>query len=243
MNYKLALKEFDNHYKKYDFNDVTIVRNYYHSLRVMELSKLLAKYNNFNKDDIIISGIAGLLHDYACFEQWTKYKTLKDKNSIDHGDLAVKRLFDEEEINKYGIDLEYYDEIYDAIKYHNKIKVPEGFTKHNEMICKVVRDADKIDNFYLFSINKELFEEDDSLITKDIELTFFSGKQIRKTDIKNKNDRIILDLCMIFDLNFEYSLKYIDDNNLIWKMYDNIQNKKLFKQYFDFIDKYVKGRL
>lgn len=66
----------------------------------MGLAKLIASKSNFNKEDIELATIAGLLHDYARFEQWTKYHTHDDSKSVDHGDLAVKILFPDE-IKKY----------------------------------------------------------------------------------------------------------------------------------------------
>ena len=133
MNTENIKKEFKNHYKKYDCNDMSIVLKYYHSLRVMELSRLIAKYNNFNDNDAEIAAIVGLLHDYSRFEQWEKYKTFVDSNSVDHADLAVQRLFDEKEITNYSLNEENYDEIYDAIKYHNKLFIPDNLTEQKYM--------------------------------------------------------------------------------------------------------------
>ena len=44
---------------------------------------------------------------------------------------------------------------------------------------------------------------------------------------------------MIFDLNFKYSYKYLRENNLIEKLWDRIKNKEMFKEYFEFINKYI----
>ena len=83
----------------------------------MELSKLIAQSSNFSDIDIEMAIIIGLLHDYARFEQWTRYKTYSDIKSVDHGDLAIQMLFDNNEIENYYLNKENYDEIYDAIKY------------------------------------------------------------------------------------------------------------------------------
>ena len=69
----------------------------------MDLYMLLAKYNNFNDEDNKITMLVGLLHDYARFEQYTKYQTYSDIKSIVHGDLAIKRLFNENEIINYYV--------------------------------------------------------------------------------------------------------------------------------------------
>ena len=243
MDVERIKKEFKKHYKKYDYHDEAIICKYYHSIRVMDLSRLIAKYAGFSDNDAEIAAIVGLLHDYARFEQWTKYKTYRDIDSIDHGDLAVQMLFDNNEIKNYSSNKENYDEIYDAIKYHNKKFVPENLSEHNKLLCNVVRDADKLDIFYLLSINKGLFLEDAEEISENINFDFYEHKIIDRHNIKNKNDEIILALSMMFDLNFKYSFKYLYDTNLIWRMYDNIKDKTKFKKYFEYIDKYVEERM
>ena len=65
-------EEFRKHYENYDIEETAIKRKYYHSLRVMDLSILIAKYLGLNNKDITLASFIGLLHDYARFEQWTK---------------------------------------------------------------------------------------------------------------------------------------------------------------------------
>ena len=95
MNIEKLKEVFKKYVEKYDMTDKNIIRKFYHSYRVMDLCMMLADDNNFNKEDMEIAILIGLLHDYARFEQWTKFGTYNDLISIDHGDLAVKKLFDE----------------------------------------------------------------------------------------------------------------------------------------------------
>ena len=235
-------KNFKIHAEKYDMNDIAIIRKFYHSYRVMDFCMLLAKYNNFNDDDTNIAMLVGLLHDYSRFEQWTNYKTYSDIKSIDHGDLAVERLFKDREILNYCKNIEYYDEIYDAIKYHNKYSYPEYLSEHNKLLCKIIRDADKLDIFYLLGINKELMVEDDGIISNKVKEDFYNNKSISRLNCENKNDDILLSIAMIFDLNFNYSFKYIKDMKLIDKIYENIENKTIFEPYFNYINQYIEKR-
>ena len=239
---KLKLK-FKEHVYKYDINDNAIIRKFYHSYRVMDLCMLLAKYNNFSYENTEIAMLVGLLHDYARFEQWTKYKTYSDLKSVDHGSLAVERLFDNKEILDYCDQTDYYDEIYDAIKYHNKISIPDALSLHNKLLCKIVRDADKLDIFYLFGINSDLQKEDNSDIDEDVKNHFYNNESINREIIKSKNDEIILNLAMVFDLNFKYSLEYLKKYNLLDKMFQNIKDKNKFKPYFDYVKKYIDERI
>ena len=243
MDVNKIKEEFKKHFRKYDVNEPAIIRKYYHSIRVMDISRIIAKYAGFNDNDAEIAAIVGLLHDYARFEQWTKYQTYSDLKSIDHGDLAVSMLFDNNEIEKYTKIRDNYDEIYDAIKYHNKIAIPKGLTEHNNLLCKIIRDADKLDIFYLFSINKMLLPEDGQTISEQVKKDFFDGKLINRTDVSSKNDDVVLGLSMIFDLNFDYSFEYLIERNLLWRIYDNINDKERFQDYFEFVDDYIHERV
>lgn len=243
MDIEKLKSTFNKYVEQFDMCDTAIIRKYYHSLRVMNIAGSIAKNNNFSESDIEICILVGLLHDYARFFQWTKYKTFNDNISLDHGDLAVKLLFDDEEIKNYTENIEYYDEIKDAIKYHNKYAVSLDMSKHNSIISKVIRDADKLDIFYLFGVDKEVFKEDDKLPSKDVIEAFYQEKVIDSHIVKSKSDNILLDLAMIYDLNFDYSFKYIKENKLVEKMYENVNNKALFKEYFDYINNFIDERI
>lgn len=234
-------EQFRKHFEKYDITEPAIIRKYYHSIRVMDLAILIAKYASFNDCDTEVAAIAGLLHDYGRFEQWAKYKTYKDKDSIDHGDLAVERLFKDNEIVDYKLDFNDYDEVYDAIKYHNKYSIPDSLSKHNELLCKVIRDADKLDIFYLRT-NKSFVKEGGDISLK-IENDFFNEQCINKMDVISYNDEVISVLAMIYDLNFDYSFDYLDKSQLLEKMYSVLEDEKRFEKYFDYIDKYIKRRM
>ena len=244
MNKKDLIKIFTDYvFNNYDMNDSRIALKYFHSLRVMDIAEEIAIKNNFSQNDVELSIIIGLLHDYARFVQWKKYKTYNDINSIDHGDLGVELLFDINEIEKFNIKREYYDEIYDAIKYHNKIDVIDNISVHNNIFCKLIRDADKLDILYLYGTDMSLFKEDDKKISNDIKEEFYYKKQIDRKKVVSKNDKIILDLAMIFDLNFDYSYKYIRKNKLTQKLWKRIENKEMFKEYFEYINKFIDERI
>ena len=244
MNKEELKEKFKEYvFENFDMNENRISLKYYHSLRVMDIANNIAINENFNESDIELSNIVGLLHDYARFPQWKKYNTYSDINSIDHGDLGVELLFDNKKIESFNIKKEYYDEVYDAIKYHNKLVTKENISVHNKLLCKLIRDADKLDIFYLYGTDKTLFIQDDKEISEEIKKDFYQKKQIDRNLVKSKNDNIILNLGMIFDLNFDYSYKYIKENKLIDKLWERIVDKDKFKEYFEYVKKYVDERI
>ena len=106
-----------------------------------------------------------------------------------------------------------------------------------------LRDADKLDIFYLLGINEEFILEDDEEISDNIKKEFYSNKPIKHSDIKNKSDGVILKLAMVFDLNFDYSFRYVYYNNMIDKIFENIFNKAKFLPYFNYVKSYIKMKI
>lgn len=237
------IQTFTEYVNNFDMNEVAISRKYYHSLRVMDIALLIARNENFSEKDIELSILIGLLHDYARFPQWRDNLTYIDNDSYDHGDLAVELLFDKNEIENFYQEKKDYDEIYDAIKYHNKLSIKDNLSIHNNKLCKLVRDADKLDIFYILSSTKDWFKEDDKEINENIKRSFYKEEQASYVDVLSHNDKIVLDFALVFDINYKTSFKYIKENKLIEKMYENLENKELFKEYYDYVLNYVNERI
>lgn len=233
------INKFINYANTFDLNDENIKRKYFHSLRVMSWAEKIAISENLGKNDIEVSLVSGLLHDYARFTQWKIYHTYSDLKSVDHGDLGVEMLFKNNEILNFYTKVKNYDEIYNAIKYHNKHSVPANLSRHNKEIAYIVRDADKLDIFNIFVQGTLNLKESDDEISEEVKKFFYKNKSINYKIINNENDDIILKIAMLFDLKYRYSIKYIIENNLLDKLYMNIKDKERFKEYFEYMKKYL----
>ena len=155
----------------------------------------------------------------------------------------INKIIDNKEIyNFYAEEADFY-KIKLAIKYHNKIKVPATVKNDELMLCNIIRDADKLDIFNLKIQQKSLFAEDDKEISSNIKEKFFDNNMINYKDLKSKNDKIILTLAMFYDINSDFSYKYIVKNQIIEKLFDKIEDKEKYKKYFEHITKFVENRL
>ena len=242
INLLKEFDRFDEYVESYDITDSMIALKYFHSYRVMHLCGEIADDLNLNIEDTYLAMVIGLLHDYARFTQWTKYKTFSDIDSVDHGDLACELLFENNEIEKFNIDNKYYGIIYDAIKYHNKYSYPQNLNERSKLFCKLIKDADKLDIFYLCSIGDIKLPADNSEISDLIDKEFYENKLLNKSNSKNINEGILLKLSMIFDLNFEYSFKYLKNTKIMDEIFNKIENKKLFEPYFNYVKDIVEKR-
>ncbi len=251
INLEKARNEFIEYTNGYDTNEEMIKLKIGHSIRVMEISKKIALSINLEEEKVKIATLIGLLHDIARFEQYTIYKTFSDKESIDHGDLGVKILQENNFLRNF-IESDKYDNIIlRAIGNHNKYELEKGLNPEEEIFAKIIRDADKIDIFYeaetmFWKDDKEVIEN--SICTPNILEEFVKCKLIDRRKYKtNKGiDKIVQLLAFIFDINFKASIEIIDENNYIENIlnrfdYKKEETKQQVKQIKEITKKYIQN--
>lgn len=242
MEIKDVQKVFDSYVKKFDMTDYDIAYKYRHSYRVKEISKSIAQSINLTEENILLAEIIGLLHDIGRFKQKQLHNSFSDFN-IDHGDLGAKVLFEENVLGKMKIESKYYDIISFAITNHNKLEILKTSDKEKLLHTKIVRDADKLDIYRAYTKYKDrVLKETKEKITKEVSEDFFNNHLIDNKKVKNENDKIIQFLSFIYNINFKETINIIKDENIIDKLFDLLEQKELFKSYFEHIKKYVNER-
>lgn len=229
----------------FDMENSNIKGKLAHSLRVMELCRLIGHSNGFSDEDIEIASIIGLLHDYARFYQWTKYQNFKDLETIDHGDFAIEMLFSDSEILSFCQNIGHLDEIFDGIKYHNKATIPDHLSEHNKKLLMLIKDADKLDNLYMWgrSEGSDYLKGTNTIIHDDVKENFYKHQYLKFYNGMTDNDYLIGALCFVYDLYFLSSLEYLKKEAIFDKIYENINYKEIYEPYFDEIKKYIDERI
>lgn len=235
VNIEQAKEEFIRFVDSYDLANDHMNRKKHHSLRVTELSTEIAKRENFNEEEIEIATLIGLLHDIARFKQYTEYRTFKDSESIDHGDVGVELLEKDNYLRKY-INIDKYDEIIKlAIRNHNKFAIEEGLTEEQNKFCKLIRDADKIDIIYeaIYAFwNDEKDQMENSRLTLQVKNEFDERKLLITKNYKKIKyaDKIIQFLGFVYDLNYKSSFEFLDEQKYIDKMINRFKYKDEYTQ-------------
>lgn len=212
MNRKTIIDEFHKYTDEYDSSDVKIKLKIEHTLRVAAICDEITKDLGLSKEDKDLAFAIGMLHDIARFEQVKRYNTFEDRKSIDHAELGISILFDEDLIKRFDIGEKYYDVIKKAIKYHNKYIIPEGLTDCENMFCKIIRDADKID---IIKVNVEHFLKGDFVenidilkkdaITEEVFAEFFKNRAILHDIKRTQMDMYAGHISLCFELEFKIS--------------------------------------
>lgn len=232
-------REFEEFvYNNFDFNEGAIRRKYYHSKRVSTISKKIAENLSWPLEDVKLATQIGLLHDIGRFDEWTTYKCF-NKN-MDHGSYGAYLLNKEENALRFNIKESEKQKLLDAIYYHNKLKLPASL-KDNKF-CKLIRDADKLDIIYQLSQREIVMENNTNVISKEVFKEFNKGVTITNKYVKTYADKVLSILALVYDINYAYTFKLLKDFNYINKIYDSLENKEFYKDYFDKINKYIEKR-
>lgn len=253
IDIKNAKSVLTNYVKNYNLEDGKIALKLSHILRVAERAKELAENLNLSEEDIKLAELIGLLHDIGRFEQIKIYNTFYDRDSINHGEYGVKILFEDGLIRKFIQD-DFYDEIIKkAILNHNRPKIENGLSKRENLHAKIIRDADKIDIYYVLlteSIENSYGCRDMSgeKITKEIFKEITENKMINYKNLKTNADLLVAHIAYIFDFYFKYSLKIVKENNYIRKIEEKVnlqeeEAKIMLNEINIIVDDYIEKTL
>lgn len=171
--------------------------------------------------------LAALLHDVARFEQITRYRSFRDRETRDHGDWGAEIIADS------GI-LEGYPapdrrRILTAVRLHNKFKLPEDLDDETLLYCRIIRDADKIDIYHVvtsMNVTEDgVMPDDGSTGTSDdlqynpaLADSLLQGINADYRDVRSLADMYLLQLSWIFDLNFPCTLEEIANRGYMEKL-------------------------
>lgn len=201
-------KMFINYAKKFDLKNKNIMNKFHHSFRVMEFSKDIAKSLNLSDEDVALAMTIGLLHDIARFRQWTEFETYSDSKSFDHGDVGVEIL--RTMIMEIEPDKEKQNIILKSVQYHNKYKI-ENLNEKETLFANIIRDADKLD----IMIEQANTVESNFILNKDLVANIKNHRLCQNAKMQNYSDVVLRTICFIFDINFQYTFKFLKEKNII----------------------------
>lgn len=231
---RIAFKHFLDKYR--DKNELGFELKVVHTYHVVDSARTIATNLNLSEEDINLAELIGLLHDIGRFEELSFLKKF-DSVGFDHASYGVKMLFEDNLIRDF-IEDDSYDEIIKvAIDNHSRLAIQDGLDDRSQLHSKIIRDADKLDNFRVKKEekieaifpgkvkNKEDLE--DSTIT---DIVFETVKKQKCVDIHDRVtplDYWVCVLAFIFDLNFKETYQIVKENNYINILIDRFKYKDL----------------
>lgn len=218
-------------------NDPNIKLKKDHSLRVVEQARLLNEFERFRAGPAFLSRVAALFHDIGRFEQYTRYKTFKDSDSIDHARLGFKILARQGFLDSLSVSDRRCVRL--AVLFHNRHSLPSGLPGETAMVCKALRDADKLD---IFPVMLSYFEpestgnsvvtlglSDENEITPEILEQVKSRRLGDYSRMRYLNDFKLLICSWVYDLNFSYSRRRVLKQGYIQKIFEKLPARLDFR--------------
>lgn len=252
---KSAFKEFLEKYKDKDVLGFEL--KVVHTYNVVENAKNIAIKLNLPEEDILLAELIGLLHDIGRFEEITFLKQF-DSVVFDHARYGVKMLFEDNLIRNF-IDDDKYDEIIKTvINNHSRLVIEESLNDRCLLHSKIIRDADKLDNFRVKKEekieaifpgkvkNKEDIEN--SILSDKVYETIKNRKCVNIHDIVTVLDNWFCVLAFLFDLNFKESYEIVENNNYINILidrfdYKDLETKKRIEEIRTIMNNYIDEKI
>lgn len=226
IDLRKARQAFKNYVETYNINNPKIELKIAHIERTAQISRKIAENLNLSEEDIELAELIGLLHDIGRFEQVRIYNTFSDRDSVNHGELGAKILFEDGEIRRF-IEEDRYDNIIEtAIVNHNRNRESMHWSNEREELhSKIIRDADKIDILYILTFGeKEVAwgkaDLSNDKITDEIYREFMNKESIDYKKRETTADKLVSHFAFIYDFNYKYSLQTIKEKGYIDKIYE-----------------------
>ncbi len=173
-----------------------------HSLIVAGLSRELARSLGLNAAETQLAEAVGLLHDVGRFRQVTVYRTFRDGDSVDHGRLGV------EEMLAAGIPARVepcdWEALAFAVRWHNAAALPDSSEPRLTLHGRMIRDTDKLDICRVLPPAPPA-----EGCSPKLEKDFLAGKLLYYEDIRTADDRKLVMLSWLFDVNFAWTAREI----------------------------------
>jgi len=195
-----------------------------HSLRVAADSRKIASALGWQDKDVNTAEAIGILHDVGRFPQFAKFGTFFDPHSVNHGDYGYRVASKAEVLAPCKP--KNRKVILTGIRYHNCRVIPKELEPESLRFLKLIRDADKLDIFYVLSDairNRRFVEHPELLLNANPEgpATPKLLQEIRKQrsgSYKNINSLIdmnLLQVTWVYGINYSPTFHCIAKRRLL----------------------------
>ena len=219
MDRQRAIDVFNEYVSHYDSENPMIRDKAAHTFRVAEAAEQIAR--NIPCPELAdFAWFLGLLHDIGRFEQVRRYGTFADAQSVDHAELGADILFGDGLIDRFPTkDLPdgWRGTAETAVRLHNKLTLPDTWPgeegRRTERLCRILRDADKVDIFRVITelplerragSSLSMIETSDT-ISPGVMTCVMEHRCVPRAERHSALDIRVSHCCMAFELEFPIS--------------------------------------
>lgn len=224
-----------------------------HSKRTCEEMLYLAEKLGLSDEQKRIAEVIALFHDIGRFEQFVRYRTYNDPRSVNHCLLGVEVLSETKALN--GLERAEREIIEKAIEYHGRKELPQDLDGELLLFSRLVRDADKIDAYYVVTDYYRQYSEDPHGFNLEVELPnepecsaqvvagILRGRRIDYSILRTWNDMKLCQLGWVYDVNFAPTLERIRQRGFLKKILEFLPETTDIEKVKEKILAYVDSRI
>jgi hypothetical protein len=220
-----------------------------HTYIVRKHCENIAIWLNLPEADIKLAAIIGLFHDLGRFRQAIQFGTMDDRVTGSHGQMSADTFM--YNTPKDGLSGEEISIIADSLRYHNVFKLPSVLKGRSLLHTQLARDGDKLDIFRFYTDFSEkrrfrfIMSEGEGEYSEDMLEGVLKGQNLKVSGIRNKNDRKLMQISLVYDINFGYSFKWMLEKDylaLIGRGPDGTLDEKM-KKVYNYATKWMEERV
>ena len=203
-------------------------------------------------NDMMIAEVIALFHDIGRFPQYAKYKTFRDRKSVNHGFLGAETIIQEKILHSLPDKEQLL--IIKAVRFHNAFSIPKAEKDDVVFFLKLIRDADKLDIWRVFLEYYDAPEEqrasaaglglpDITDYSEEVLSSIHGKKMVPLSQLKSLNDFKLMQLSWIYDINFKHSFRLLLERQYIDKIMSHLPEDKVVQKVSSVLNEYVRERL
>jgi putative nucleotidyltransferase with HDIG domain len=212
-----------------------------HTDRVCREAVEIARELGLPDPAVRLAEVIALLHDVGRFEQYARYQTFRDADTVNHARLGVEILEAEDALR--NLDEPTQSLVKRTILCHNRPSLPVDETEHRLLFARLLRDADKLD---IWRVNLEHYSRKDGQSNAAIELdlpdtpgiseavcgAILNRETLNLARLQNLNDFKILLMGWVYDINFTPTFRRIRDRRFLERLRETLPDDDRIGQVF-----------
>lgn len=196
-----------------------------HTKKVCEATALLSAGEGLAENEALIASAIALLHDVGRFEQYRRWRTFRDSESDNHARLAIEVIRQENILDEFCAAEQLLIE--EAVRFHNMRVPPVSIKSPTELYINLIRDADKLDIWRVFTELLALPPEErasaatlglpdlDMVVSDDCITELNSGTIVHLDTLTSVNDFKLLLISWVYDLSYATSRRILFERGYI----------------------------
>jgi len=219
-----------------------------HTRHVCENMLRITRDLSLSSGETVLAETIALFHDVGRFPQYHEFKTFRDSISVNHAALGTKVLLENKVLK--NISRREQKIITDAVTLHNVFVLPEALDEDTLLYAKLVRDADKLDIWRVFTEYYALPQEsrwtaaglglpDSPDYSREILSHLHKKEMFLLSKLKTLNDFKLLQIVWMFDLNFTSSFIMLKERDYLDKIAATLPATDEIRRAVDVVREFV----